>query len=246
MNARFKVDSPAVMARRAEPRDSLDDFPTPPWATRALSEHALPHLRLRRSINTVLEPAAGRGHMVLALDELFLIVEAADVHDYGAGFEVRDFLADDVDDFEDFQSWDAVITNPPFRLAARFARRALWLAPTVALLVRTAWTESVERYRLFAQHPPALIAQFAERVPMVRGRCDPRASTATAYCWVIWAEGQTDTRWRHIPPCRRALERDGDYDEPVIARRAEPDEAIQDPGSPRALAGPRDDGTGGA
>ena len=26
----------AVMAQRAEAKDSLDDFPTPPWATRAL------------------------------------------------------------------------------------------------------------------------------------------------------------------------------------------------------------------
>lgn len=30
--------SSAVMQQRSEPRDSLDDFPTPPWATRALCE----------------------------------------------------------------------------------------------------------------------------------------------------------------------------------------------------------------
>lgn len=30
--------STAVMQRRVEPLDSLDDFPTPPWATRALCE----------------------------------------------------------------------------------------------------------------------------------------------------------------------------------------------------------------
>jgi hypothetical protein len=28
--------SSAVMQQRSEPHDSLDDFPTPPWATRAL------------------------------------------------------------------------------------------------------------------------------------------------------------------------------------------------------------------
>jgi|tagenome__1003787_1003787.scaffolds.fasta_scaffold20922105_5 hypothetical protein len=27
--------SHAVMAQRVEPKDSADDFPTPPWATRA-------------------------------------------------------------------------------------------------------------------------------------------------------------------------------------------------------------------
>lgn len=33
--------SHAVMAQRAEAHDSLDDFPTPPWATRALIEHVI-------------------------------------------------------------------------------------------------------------------------------------------------------------------------------------------------------------
>ena len=29
------------MAQRVESKDSLDDFPTPPWATRALIEHII-------------------------------------------------------------------------------------------------------------------------------------------------------------------------------------------------------------
>lgn len=33
--------SHAVMAQRIEAKDSLDDFPTPPWATRALIEHVI-------------------------------------------------------------------------------------------------------------------------------------------------------------------------------------------------------------
>ena len=33
--------SHAVMAQRIEAADSPDDFPTPPWATRALIEHVL-------------------------------------------------------------------------------------------------------------------------------------------------------------------------------------------------------------
>ena len=33
--------SHAVMAQRHESLDSLDDFPTPPWATRALLEHVI-------------------------------------------------------------------------------------------------------------------------------------------------------------------------------------------------------------
>ena len=39
--------SHAVMNQRREARDSLDDFPTPPWATRALCEHVIATMRTR-------------------------------------------------------------------------------------------------------------------------------------------------------------------------------------------------------
>jgi hypothetical protein len=50
--------SHAVMAQRTEAKDSLDDFPTPPWATRALIEHVL---RSKEPLNqqSSLEPACG-------------------------------------------------------------------------------------------------------------------------------------------------------------------------------------------
>jgi len=40
------------------------------------------------------------------------------------------------------------------------------------------------------------------------------AVMATAYCWVVWytkgTEGFTQFMW--IPPCRKQLEKPGDYD----------------------------------
>jgi hypothetical protein len=68
-----------------------------------------------------------------------------------------------------------------YRIIRDFALRAISIARGgVALLVRSAWSEGGDRYRdLFSKHPPALIAQFAERVPMVKGRRNP-ASSATA------------------------------------------------------------------
>src|SRR5215472_16213237 len=54
--------SHAVMAQRAELKNSLDDFPTPPWATRALIEHVVVGKSALSSM-TCLEPACGRGHM---------------------------------------------------------------------------------------------------------------------------------------------------------------------------------------
>jgi hypothetical protein len=203
----------AVMAQRIEARDSLDDFPTPPWATRALCHHILPSLiEAHWQDLTVWEPAANRGHMVAPLREYFGTVQASDVNDYGMGFEVLDFLMP----IPPATTPDLVITNPPFRLATQFVRRAMSVARLgCAVLVRGTWMESLERYELFREIPPSVIAQFAERVPMVKGRLDRKASTATAYAWVIFLHGQTDTRWRHIPPCRKALDRDGDWPAPV-------------------------------
>ena len=49
------------------------------------------------------------------------------------------------------------------------------------MLTRTVFIESVERYDgLFKDNMPSRVAQFVERVPMVEGRLERKASTATA------------------------------------------------------------------
>jgi hypothetical protein len=74
------------------------------------------------------------------------------------------------------------------------------------MLVRTQWIEGIGRYdKLFRDRAPALYAPFVERVPMVKGRWDPNASTATSYAWFVWCR-RTDAPPRifWIPPGRRA------------------------------------------
>ena len=57
----------------------------------------------------------------------------------------------------------------------------------VAMLSRTVFIESVGRYeRIFKKNAPSRFAQFTERVPMVKGRVDEKASTATGYAWLVW------------------------------------------------------------
>lgn len=209
--------SSAVMAQRQEARDSLDDFPTQPWATRALCEHVLKPIYADSDADymeslTVWEPACNRGHMAEPLREYFSTVHTSDIHDYGYGDKVSDFLFPIPFDFVDV---DWVITNPPFRLAEQFIDRAFHLSlEGVAMIVRTSFLEGVGRYeRLFTQNPPSVIAQFAERVPMVKGRLTEKGSTATAYCWLVWVMGKEGTEFKWIPPCRRSLERAGDYPE---------------------------------
>lgn len=209
--------SHAVMAQRFEAKDSLDDFPTPPWATRALFEHVIHGEPVKRL--TCLEPACHKGHMSKVLKEYFSSVRSSDVHDYGYG-DVYDFLKKPYPN----NSFDWVITNPPFRHAEDFIRQALQVSRRgVAMLTRTVFLESVGRYeRLFRDNPPTTFAQFTERVPMVKGRLDKTASTATGYGWIVWAKSDKmshGTKLIWIPKTRKALEIEGDYDDPATCKK---------------------------
>lgn len=216
------------MQRRHEPHDSLDDFPTQPWATRALMEHVLfprcgefaPREYFKKL--RVWEPACNRGHMAEPLKEYFGRVFTSDIHDYGdeyAGQErVVDFLwSDSESPAIKNMDLDWIITNPPFRLAEQFLQRAYDVgAKNYAMIFRTSYIEGVERYEnIFSKSPPSYVAQFVERVPMVKGRLTRKGSTATSYCWLVWQEGVVSddgsSKLVWIPPCRKKLERAEDY-----------------------------------
>jgi hypothetical protein len=142
--------SAAVMQQRHEPHDSLDFFPTPPWATRALCEYLCevdPLLETKR----VWEPACGEGHMLRPLAEYFELVYGSDIAPYGFG-AVRDFLFPG-----DEPTFDWIITNPPFRLGEQFVQTMIERAREgAAVLVRTSFLEGIGRYRgLFSQFKPA-------------------------------------------------------------------------------------------
>ena len=204
----------AVAARRYDPFDGPDDFPTPPWATRALCEHVLIDYDLTKQ--SVWEPACGRGYMSRTLEEYFAQVTETDLFDYGRG-GLCNFL-----DFDcDIKKHDWIITNPPFKHAEKFIRKAFEYAQTgVAMLVRTSFLEGVNRYKtIFGDFDtrPTIVAQFSERVPMVKGRVDRKASTATSYCWIVWEleRHPTCVQMDWIEPCRKLLERDDDYELPT-------------------------------
>ena len=203
----------AVFAQR-EPSDGYDDFPTPPWATRALMEYVIGN---KWQNNTCLEPACGGGYMSRTLREYFSYVGAYDILNYGDN-QVRDFLTYDyrADQF------DWIITNPPFKHAEAFINRALELAHIgIAIFARTSFVESVGRYnRIFKANPPAFMAFFVERVPINQGKMERDNTTATCYSWFVWLKRPTKTCtpiW--IPPCRSLLERNEDYEPPPGTRR---------------------------
>lgn len=225
--------NPSVRAqKRKRVSDGLpwqDDelFPTPPWATRALTEIVLPRLHVRE-LGRVWEPCAGLGHMSDVLAERASAVAASDKNVYRLSNDhhmhtIRhDFLSGDGGFSFGGAAPDWIITNPPFGQAAAMARKALSIARYgVAFLLRIQWLESAERFQLFREAPPTLVAPFVERVAMCEGGWDPKCSTATGYAWFVWIrdrdgwvkparayEGAFDGML--IPPCKKALTRDSD------------------------------------
>lgn len=178
----------SVMAQRAPVDETtLDYFPTPPWAARAGAEMVR---ALDPGCASVWEPACGGGHMALPLAETLPGVSVSDIHDHGGLCSPlcaeRGQLGDFLDpDFRPDYRPDWIVTNPPFARGAAFAQAGLRRARRgVALLLRTAFVESAGRYPLIAGL--ALHAPFSERAPMVKGRWDPRAASATAYSWFFW------------------------------------------------------------
>jgi len=219
------------MHQRVEAPDALDDFPTPPWATRAVLELLArlfrEHLDADLSRCVAREPCANRGHMVKPLEEFFRYVLATDVHDYGSGYPLLDYLFPG-----EMAPANAVFLNPPYNLAVEFILRSFatpgWMA--TAAFVRTGFLEGgttdESRYpELFERTPPTLIAQFCERVILHKGVLrNPdelywddvaqkmrKPSTATSYCWLLWIRDVPPQPFHWIVPCRKRLERPGDY-----------------------------------
>jgi hypothetical protein len=214
----------AVFEQRGTSLTALDDFPTPPWATRALMEYVLKPVGYDPCAN-VLEPACGRGHMARTLQEYFDTVTVSDLAEYGQTNMFIDYLN------YVFKPHNWIITNPPFKAAHRFIEKALTEATHgVAMFVRTAFLEGQDRYLNLYQHKkPNIIAQFAERVVLHEGVCrDPdkmyqdaetglwkKPSTATSYAWLVWYVKQpvkgSFSQFMWIPPQRVELTRINDY-----------------------------------
>lgn len=180
----------SVMANRAPVEEDdlygrLNYFPTPPWAARAVGELIR---RIDPAARTCWEPACGEGHMAHGLADYFDTVGCSDIHPFG-GHATFDFLAptDPPTIGAVAPHWDWIVTNPPFSDGEAFVRAAYRRARRgVAMLLRSAFREGAGRSALFCDLSYAGKAQFAERVPMVKGRYDPDASSATAYAVFIW------------------------------------------------------------
>lgn len=198
----------AVMNSCVTPPDSLNFFPTPPWAVRGFIELVLCKLIPIAQMKQMRahECCAGEGHMAETMRRYFGEVYASDVFDYGVGYDVEDIL----DPYVPLERRDVLMTNPPFPIAMEIVLRALKARiPNVFVVCRSNWIEGIDRYQsLFEKRPPTFIAPYVERVPMVEGRYDAGASSATSYSWFGWVQGAPSRRPEtfFIPPHRKRFE----------------------------------------
>lgn len=171
----------AGMHALSERKDDLYETP-------AVAVYAL--LRVEKLPTYLWEPACGPGAIVKVLREQGHAVYASDLVNYGCpdshhGF---DFLLPCCDYKFLPHHVEAIITNPPFKLAEQFVVRALNLAPRVIMLLRLAFLESARRAPLLDGGLLARVYPFANRLPMMHraGWEGPRASSATPFAWFVW------------------------------------------------------------
>lgn len=208
----------AIMNQRHEPAESLDFFPTQPWATRAFFKHVL---LARNEISTAFDPCCGEGHMAEIIRDYGVDVFASDIFDYGYKNQSATFNFLDLSKTLPSRHW--IICNPPYgdNLIA-FVKRAIFHQQTlsrmnneatgVAMLMRNTVIAGQRRfYEIYNCWPVSTYAPFSERVAMIKDNYDPSASTATDYAWYVWrfvyGKCCSHQRLKIIPPCRNELER---------------------------------------
>jgi hypothetical protein len=145
--------APSTQVRAASLRERKDDL----YETPACVTHAL--LEVERLPRRIWEPAAGRGAIVKVLRAVGHEVVATDLISYGQPDQAarRDFLLEQ----HAPDGCEAIVTNPPFKLAGEFAAHALDLVPRVFMFLRLAFLE----------------------------RAGPKTGSAIAFAWFCWDRG---------------------------------------------------------
>lgn len=157
-----------------------DLYETPPEAVYALLDAEDVPLN-------VWEPACGPGSIARVLRASGRSVFASDLVNYES--EDQDAVG------EDFlrttsapRGVEAIVTNPPYKLASEFVAHALHIAPKVYMLLRLAFLESEKRRPILDGGQLARVLPFRNRLPMMHrdGWGGNKSSSAVAFAWFVW------------------------------------------------------------
>jgi hypothetical protein len=166
----------------------FEQYETPPCAVEALlGVEALPlH---------VLEPCAGDGAITRVLEAHGHRVTGYDLARDGIDFLRVTRVPPLV---------EAIVTNPPFSLAAAIVRHGLTLVPKVVVLERIQFLESEERAGLFDSGTLARLHVFRNRVPRMNreGWTGKTASPAMCLAWFVFEGDHPGPPTLHWIRCR--------------------------------------------
>jgi hypothetical protein len=181
-----------------------DLYESPPEAVQAL-------LRAEQLPDVIWEPACGPGVIVRELRKSGRQVYATDLVDYASPDQDEagwDFLLEQQLPI----GVQAIVTNPPFKLAQEFVARALYLCPKVIMLLRLAFIESDRRTPILDSGHLARVHVFRKRLPMMH-RADwfdkKIHNSGMAFAWFVWDlnhTGPTELHrlsWEATPVIRR-------------------------------------------
>lgn len=201
MTAEKKVLAGTNLAGMSTTRDRVDNdfYATPRNAIEAI----LNEVKLDGSI---LEPAAGQGHISKLLKEYYPYSEIVSTdliqREEKFGIPIQggvDFLTHEFN-----RKFDNVITNPPFNLAQEFIERALKLSnDKVIMFAKIQLLEGNKRRELFDNTPLKYVYVFSKRVNPLRNgeELDENGkpwSSTMCFAWFVWEhdyEGEPIIRW---------------------------------------------------
>jgi hypothetical protein len=178
--------------KRKDAADGFSEFyPTPSWVTHRFIERCafLPS-------GAWLEPCAGNGDIVLAINEKRpgkihwhaneLRSECEPVlKDLASNVTTGDFLQWKK---EGSKAFDVIITNPPFSLALDVIKKSLELADYVVMLLRLNFIGTTERHGFFRENMPDIYV-----IPE-RPSFDGKGADSIEYCWALWSQPEKRKR----------------------------------------------------
>lgn len=154
---------------RGATRNNRDYYPTPQYAIDAI----LREINWSR-VGTMLEPACGDCRIIesAATWNRDMDIDWCEIE------KDRDYLAMSWPD-----TFDLVITNPPYTLAEEYLTKCLLDGESVALLYRLGFLASQKRHQLWQEHVPDRLYVLSQRPSF-----DGVGTDSADYAWFAWGK----------------------------------------------------------
>lgn len=140
------------------------------------------------NLSGVWECACGDGALAKVFDKSGVLKRATDLIDRGYGKGGIDFL-------QEQGTYDGdIVTNPPYKHAEDFIRKAYELIPDgrkVCMFLKLTFLESKSRKKMFEEIPLKTLYVSSSRINCYRNNDRSFKSSAIAYGWYVWEKGYT-------------------------------------------------------